>query len=195
MAGLESYKHKAAKAVVLGWLREAAADVGYDRGAAAVGLSWRVNRHGPHWGIWPEYPVARDPDGHLIGDSPVWDETDWWVDLPGFVCRCEPFVLCECGPGRPPTYDELVALRYRPQVIFDIAVQHKGALLYGIEIVHTSAPSAAKIEALQGLACDTYVVSAEWVLRQVGRPRRLAVVDAYGAAASLDCDRLRGRVA
>ena len=169
MASVESYKHKAAKDVVLGWIRNGAARVGYDGNASAIGLGWRVNRGGPHFGAWLEYPVATDVRGQEVGASLVWDETGWWRDLPlpaGQACTCEPFVLCECAdPQRPPTYDEMLLLQYRPRVIFDIAVQEKGALIYGIEIVHTSFPSAEKVDALNQLDCTTYVIDAEWVLR------------------------------
>lgn len=197
MASLESYKHKAAKAVVVGWLRDAAAQVGCQGQAKVAALRWRVNRGAPGYGVWEEYPIAYDRDGHLIGDAAVWDETAWWADpaLPfRGPCQCEPFILCECGgPDRPPTYDELIAMRYRPHVIFDVAVQHKGALRIGIEIVHTAAPSAEKQSVFEELGCEVYVLDAEWVLRQVGPPRRLVVLAAYGVPPSRDVELQRHR--
>lgn len=199
MANIESYKHKAAKAVVVGWLRDAAAQVGFDGHASIAGLSWRVNRYGPGFGVWSEYPIAVDPDGRRVGDTVVWDETSWWADprLPFCgPCQCEPFILCSCGgPGRPPTYDELLAMRYRPLVIFDLAVQHKGALRYAVEIVHRSPPSNEKRELLSALACETFVLDAEWVLRQVGPPARLVALEVFGSGPWRAFDRQRRRVA
>lgn len=193
MASRESYKHKAAKAVVIGWLRAAAAAAGYDGSATTCNLSWRVNRRGPEWGVWDEYPIALDPDGTRVGDRLLWDETDWWQGAWSTPCVCEPFILCECRPYRPPSYEALLAMRYRPLAILDIAVQHKGAILYGIEIVHTSAPSAEKVAILDDLACQTLVLDAEWVLRQVAPPALLAVIDVHGPSTASFTEPLRRR--
>ena len=71
---VESYAHKAAKATLIGWLREKAV---HDKYNLAAGLQWRVNREGPSFGIWEEYPVVSSDDI----DCCVWDESAWWINL------------------------------------------------------------------------------------------------------------------
>lgn len=56
---VESYKHKAAKQVLVQWLRVAAESAGYDEYAKLWGLSWRVNRSAPEWGVLEEYPISK----------------------------------------------------------------------------------------------------------------------------------------
>lgn len=162
---LESYAHKMAKEVVAAWLRELAA-----KGCAAESgnpgidfgdLYWRVNRSAPHFGIWLEYPIGRRGDvcGSRDGLDPVWDEAHWvrpelgsrWVD-------------------RPPTFDELIGIGRPPEYILDVAVQHKGAIVAAIEVVHKHPPSAEKLSALRSLEIKTSVVPAHWILGQVRLP-------------------------
>lgn len=187
MAGsVESYKHKAAKAVVVEWLRTAAKAVGYDNYADLAGIGWRVNRGAPCWGVWDEYPIARDPKGHIVGESLVWDETGWERDIAragNNDCDCDLNEICSHRViHRAPSYDELRSLGYSPIVILDVAVQHKGCITYGIEIVHrhdVDDQKAALLEEHGGDIC-VLTVDAEWVLRQVAPPKKWRSLAAYG---------------
>ena len=205
---VESYAHKAAKAAVVSWLRDAAV---LDEWVKAAGISWRVNRGAPWFGIWEEYPVVNGED------CCVWDESGWWRDLEGVRIhrsRQLAHALCNIGwhtlkgfyrsysgrivedfwreddwisqqeapwlQGRQPipTYDELIEMGTPPQVILDVAVQHKGCITAGIEIVHKHGLTNKKREYLRQLNCTTYVVPADWVLAQVRPPDRLVVIEA-----------------
>ncbi len=147
---VESYKHKFAKSTLLGWLREAAADQGT-----------------PHLGIWEEYPFAIDDKNEVWGQGPVWDELDWFG------------LLNEHGDkfkNRTPTYDELIGLKLLPVCIFDIAIQHKGTIVYGIEVVHKNPVSPTKAAYFNRLGIiSVYEIEADWILSQVKRPDRLSL--------------------
>lgn len=159
---LESYAHKAAKEVMVGWLREAAALAIEECPAVPytnmAGISWRVNRDAPHYGVWLEYPIGKAQGYYTSRDGyqPVWDETDEgkWRE-------------------RPPTFDELKEQGRTPEYILDIAIQHKGSIVGAIEIVHKNPPSKAKISALRQLCSDVLVIPASWVLGQVGVPTEI----------------------
>lgn len=179
----ESYMHRAAKTVLTSWLRNWAGrscDLGFQcdayRGWAP--FSWRVNRGGPHYGVWEEWPIF---GSH--GVTTVWDETAWPWDIRGLP---HPY-----GAGwqeneadsaclrllneRPPTYDECLRIGMPPSAILDVAIQHKGALGVGIEVVHRHGVSERKLACLQRLRAygvEIYTVPAEWILRQVGVPSR-----------------------
>lgn len=158
LMGVESYKHKFAKAILLGWLRDGAVyDKHQEFGLVGGGvLQWRVNRGAPHFGVWEEYPITRD-------FSYVWDE-EW--DGDGDSLWTE----------RPPTYDELLARNTPPTVIFDIAIQHKGNILYAIEVVHRHGLDDRKkaiIKELFGEHFSVFTVPAEWIMCQVERPSKL----------------------
>lgn len=211
---MESYAHKAAKAVVVGWLRDAmAGNDGWD----FCGLSGRVNRGAPHYGVWEEYPVCEGG----IGSTHVWDEYGWethldnvrihgsapyaeairtagrdlWLGmkrtksgrfLDRWAIREKPPVdsfdeLHIAEPSdRPPTYEELGSIGLCPRVILDIAIQHKGAISYGIEIVHKHDLTSEKREFLRTAFFPTIVLSAGWVLSQVEVPQRLVIREFIG---------------
>ena len=59
--GVESYKHQFAKATLAGWFREIA-DGNVDDYVGIDPVRWRVNRSGPNFGVWTEYPIAVDKD-------------------------------------------------------------------------------------------------------------------------------------
>lgn len=152
---VESYKHKHAKAILSGWLRDGAV---FDDYTSLAPLSWRVNRGAPHFGIWEEYPIAKN-GRDWIGIWPVWDEYgDDWQE-------------------RPPTYAELSDLGMPPSVIFDVAVQHKGSLIFGIEIVHRHGITPRKSRLLRefGPFLQVYTIPAEWIMCQVGKPEHLVL--------------------
>ncbi len=157
---VESHAHVEAKRLLLLWLRETAEDA---MSSAAnkqnhalfcmiaetdrEGISWRVNRGAPHYGIWEEYPVLADD----TGISPVWDE------------------ISDCWLSRPPTYEEVVDIGYRPMAVLDIAVQHKGEIHYAIEVVHKHRCNPQKIGFLRP-RLTLIEIPAYWVLGQVGTP-------------------------
>ena len=181
---MESYLHRHAKAVMVQWLRDWAAkadDDGYQTDAFRrwSPFSWRVNRGGPHYGIWEEWPVCRD-----FGVAAVWDESAWAWDLNQIPMPyatsdelTEEDKACQrLVDTRPPTYEECLKLGLPPTVILDIAIQHKGMLSIGIEIVNKNDISPQKLEHLQELApygVEIYRIPARWIMGQIGMPRTL----------------------
>lgn len=147
---VESHARRHAKRLLLTWLRETAAKVGYDEYANFAGLSWRVNRPAPHWGIWCEYPVLAE--GH--GIDTVWDE------------------VLRRWRKRSPTYDELIAAGLRPTAVLDIAIQHKGTIAFAIEVVHKHHCEPQKIAFLSD-QLTLLEIPAYWVLGQVDRPTEI----------------------
>lgn len=172
--GVESYKHQFAKTTLTQWLRDVAAEAGHDNYAALSPVDWRVNRKGPNWGVWTEYPICgyREMCGG-IGDGQVWDETDWddsqIVEGPYIVGR-KPNSLLDV---RPPSYEEVIGLGLTPLVIFDVAVQHKGFITYALEVVHRNDISDKKLEHLKQIGIQTYTIDADWILTRVKRPTTL----------------------
>jgi len=143
----ESHAHRHAKELILLWLRIEAAAAGYDGLADFCDVSWRVNRPGPHFGVWTEYPVLSNG----LGIEPVWDEQN------------------EVWRSRPPTFDEIRERDEYPAVILDIAIQHKGRIAFGIEIAHKHRRGPSKIEFLRD-QLTLIEIPAYWVLGQVDRP-------------------------
>lgn len=160
--GVESYMHLYAKATLLGWLRDAARAADGNNYASLQGspISWRVNRDAPHFGIWEEYPISME-----YGLTPVWDEFD-----------------CHQWQDAPPTREQCSEIGHRAECILDIAIQHKGVISYGIEIVHKNDVSDSKLQRLrecaahQGAYSRIFTVPARWVLSQVGPPKSWAGV-------------------
>ena len=168
--GVESYAHKAAKAVFASWLRGMSREVckGDDcvrnpRVDFGERLSWRVNRDGPHFGVWVEYPIGHRRFGNSedlgslsrLGREPVWDE------------------VSEEWKNRPPSFEELCSIGEPPEFIVDVAIQHKGALIAVVEVVHKNPPNDKKISAFHRMGLLTWVVPATWILGQVRRPSHL----------------------
>lgn len=147
---VESYAHRHAKELLLLWLRAEACAAGYDGYADFCDMSWRVNRQAPHYGVWTEYPVLADG----TGIDTVWDEHN------------------EAWRSRPPTFDELRERDEYPAAILDIAIQHKGRIAFGIEIVHKHRCAPSKIEFLRG-QLTLLEIPAYWVLGQVDRPTEI----------------------
>lgn len=147
---VESFAHRTAKNLVVGWLRAVAEAAGPDNYVDFWGLGWRVNRGAPHFGVWEEYPIISDG----TGCAPVWDEMDprW--------------------RNRPPNYDELVNIGLRPMAILDIAVQHKGNITVAIEIKHKHACDARKLGFLR-LHTSVLEVPAYWALGQIDTPTEI----------------------
>jgi hypothetical protein len=185
---VESYMHRYAKSVLAGWLREWAAkseDAGFQCDAFRdwAPFSWRVNRGPPHYGVWEEWPIIGDR-----GVTEVWDETawPWWVqglvppsifgdDVDDYKMTPEDVACERLLNARPPTFDELVRIKLAPTAILDVAIQHKGALSIGFEVVHRHDVSDQKLKLLQKLernSVQIYTVPADRILKQVGMPER-----------------------
>lgn len=150
---MESYAHKAAKEVVATWFR-AAATGHEDDYVEMLGFSWRVNRGGPHFGVHLEYPILADGTGVEL----VWDEVLTELDEP------------------PPSYADLIGRGTPPAAILDVAVQHKGMVILGIEIVHKNPPSVKKQRFLHSTGIgNLLVLPARWVLGQIKPPNAVPV--------------------
>lgn len=159
---MESYKHKFAKETLAGWFREISDLDEY------VGLSpirWRVNRGGPNFGVWTEYPICLNNKNDIVGRS-AWDEEHFYSWMPEGVEFND----------RPPTYDETIKLGLLPIAILDVAIQHKGYIVYGIEVVHRNDVSKIKFEYLNRIGIPIYRVDADWVLSRVKRPDELECI-------------------
>jgi hypothetical protein len=150
---VESYAHRMAKLVVVGWLRDSARGREDQYVDDPLGINWRVNRGPPLFGVYEECPILADGTGIL----PCWDET--WSN--------------ELG-APPPTFKDLVKAGTPPIAILDIAVQHKGQVSCGIEIVHKNPPTQKKLDLLYALPDPPklLVIPASWILRQVGVPKK-----------------------
>ena len=151
----ESHAHRHAKRLLAQWLREAAEAAGLDGHADFCGaVGWRVNRPGPSWGVWTEYPILSD----WTGLDPVWDETAGGIAKVQIGRQTEP-----------PSFDDLIERGLHPVAILDLAIQHKGRIEYGIEVRHKHACDAAKIALLRP-HMTLIEVTTHWVLGQVDRP-------------------------
>lgn len=153
---VESYLHKAAKEVVVGWLRAAAkeADDGMDWFEVAP-VKCRTNRAGPHYGIWPEWPITAGPTAY--GIEFVWDEV--WPFSPDFDLPRNTI---------PPTPDELIAGGRKLAAVIDIGVIHKGRLGCAVEIVHRHPVPEWKRNFLARYDVPLVEVCALAVLKQIG---------------------------
>lgn len=152
---VESYLHKAAKDVVVGWLRAAAekADGGMDWFEVSP-VKCRTNRGAPGYGIWPEWPITAGPTHY--GIEFVWDEVwpfDRAVDL-----------ACDVVPPKP---DDLIQRGIKLAAVVDIGVMHKGRLGCAIEIVHRHPVPEWKRALLEKNAIPLVQVCALAVLKQI----------------------------
>lgn len=149
----ESYKHQFAKRTLARWLAAP--------NPPLVELDYDCNR------VYVEYPFCLDVKGALHGRT-LWDETD----LPGTASGA-----C-ANDGVAPSYQQCLDAKLLPICIFDVAVQRKGDLVYAFEVVHKHDLTAEKTAYIRRIAQETpllgvYGLSADWVLSQVKRPRRL----------------------
>lgn len=191
----ESYMHLHAKRTLIGWLREMAEATGQDNNTNEKfpgWPTWCVNRGPPNWGVWEEYPIA---EGY--GLNTVWDECGWaWqIDAKAPIKNGLPETHFRQGePGdigfglvhmpelalmertRCPTFLEVSDnLGLQPDVIFDVAVQHKGALIHAYEVVHKhdiTPKKQAKLDRLCKGNVTVFRVPAAWIMGQIGRPEK-----------------------
>lgn len=146
----ESYKHQFAKQTLAKWLAEA--------DPLLVKHEYRQER------VFVEYPFCLDAEGNLHGTI-LWDENPLTETAPS----CNASV---------PTYQQCIDAKLLPICIFDVAVESEGNLIYAFEIVHKNDLTAEKKAYIDRIAQETsllgvYGLSADWVLSQVQRPRRL----------------------
>lgn len=152
---VESYLHRAAKQVVVEWLREAAKEAG-------EGLEWfklhpvscRPNRGAPFYGIHPEWPI-------LKGQCPtgidfVWDE-----------------VTDDADGKAPPSAADLIANGKKLACVVDIGIHHKGRLGCAVEIVHKHPAPQWKRDFFAARDVQLVEVDALAVLRKIERPAQL----------------------
>jgi len=157
---MESYQHGLAKHVLASWLREQSKGRG-NRWASFGPFGWCPNRGEQHFGVWVEYPIGKNGEGI----TEVWDESDWSERLYG---------ESETQETRPPTFDECVKLGCPPALIFDVAIQHKGWIIYGIEIVHKNGIDQKKLQKIREMdrmsSVSVYTTTATFIMHQVGIP-------------------------
>lgn len=175
-ASVESYMHRGAKEVFAGWLRDAARvacggdDCDGNPWARFGDIAWRVNRNGPHFGVWIEYPFGHAPSKkwphERDGNDPVWDECRTWISD-------DEDPLPSPWAYRPPTYDELIRLGKPPEFIADIAIQHKGHIKHVIEVVHKNPTTDHKIDEYWAMNVYPIVIPSNWIMSQVATPNYL----------------------
>lgn len=167
----ESYLHAAARHVMLGWLRNASERAGVGNHVYFDDINWQVNRAGPEWGVWPEYPLVDDMRENSYYS---WDEYNFSWSIKGDpddgpkLWRMEGPSFAKTNPPIP-TYEELVQIGHPPFAILDIAIQNKGCLVHGIEIVHKHDLTPKKMKLLEDIP-RVWRVDARWVLGQIGEP-------------------------
>ena len=165
--GVESYKHQFAKMTLAQWLRDLC-EKNHDDFVEINPISWRINRGPPHYGVWIEYPICLDKNNEIHGLQ-AWDEQNWDDSLDQ-SCLPKPGSLLDV---RPPSYDEVVAMGLLPIVIFDVAIQHKGNICCGFEVVHRNDISEIKKDFLDRIRVPTYAIDADWILSRIRRPNTL----------------------
>jgi len=114
-------------------------------------LSWRLNEYSDNCGVWEEYPFVDDETGII----PSWDE------VIGFI----------------PSYEYLKNENYNVIAIADVAVKQKGYIHFVIEIVHSHPVPQNKLEFYRDNHILCYQISAEWIMRQIERPKRLLFLE------------------
>jgi hypothetical protein len=144
---VESYKHLFAKQTLARWL---------EINQPSLVEIWDYSD------VFVEYPFCLDAEGDLHGKT-LWCETG-----------LENAIL-ENGV---PSYQQCIDAKLLPICIFDVAVQREGSIIYAFEIVHKHSLTAEKEAYIDRIAQETdlrgvYGLSADWVLSQVKRPRRL----------------------
>lgn len=95
-----------------------------------------------------------------------------WEEFPFVKGVSEP--LQNFWDSKAPSYEELILNKLKPVAIVDIAIEHKGMIIYAIEIVHKHDISKLKIDRLKSLRrcfdLEIWRVEAHWILAQVGMP-------------------------
>ena len=144
----ESYKHKMAKQVLKEW---------FDSKSQCIGdISVTSNRES---GVLLEYPVCVNDKINSIDH--LWDE---------IIDNDHP----KYGNEYVPTFDECInKFKCPPIAILDIALCHKGSIVYGIEIKHRHKVPSDKINKLKEFNFTLIEIDAEWILRHTKCPDKL----------------------
>jgi hypothetical protein len=147
----ESYQHAAARTVFVEWLRIKCGHFGP--------FMWRSD----NGAVYEEFPFIKDIS-EPIGHSWAYNQLEWIYKHKLIEIKNPPI----------PSYDELIAADVYPIAIADVAIEHKGMIVYAIEIVHKNDISEEKIAKLLKLnACvglEIWRVEAHWILSQIGLP-------------------------
>jgi hypothetical protein len=168
---VESYKHKAAKSVLAGWLRE---PILAGQGDYLLNGD-RPNRYtSKGCGVHEEYPICL-AGGSLQGANYCWDELGWQLNEENGLGRKE---LVGETLSDIPTYRQCIKLGMSPIVIFDVMTLCKGEASNAYEVVHKNPVSAEKKKRLQQIfkvsrILKVHVIDAEWILSQVRTPSDL----------------------
>jgi hypothetical protein len=159
---MESHKHKLAKELLCKWLRNCAKGK-VDEYVSFNILKWRVNRGAPDYGVWLEYPILKSDEGI------VWDEKG--LDNPQIKkLNLSEKELYENYPKSSqaliPTYEQV---KEQVSYIADIAIQHKGSIIYLIEVIHRNHLKIDKINKIKLSDFDGIVltIDADNILNQV----------------------------
>ncbi|TWA89560.1 hypothetical protein [Bradyrhizobium stylosanthis] len=151
---MESYKHRFAKETLARWLADPEQDL----------VDFRNATGGGHFGggVFMEYPFCVTANDELRGEE-SWHEIEerWDPD--------------------PPSYEECLRLNWRPLVIFDVALHHKGFISDAFEVVHKHDIHDDKLMWIHRIKHETGLravrgLSADWILNQVGRPSKLKTI-------------------
>jgi hypothetical protein len=157
----ESMIHKEAKEKFINWIykeniNDDYINLKFDIGGIIKNISFRKNR------VFIEYPVVINNEMNSL--YYLWDEQYEYDD----------FIIDEkkiCSPS--PTYEWCIKKKLIPSVIFDLAVSHKGQIVYGIEIVYTNPISNKKKDKLKKILNDNYYgnfevyeIDAKYILEQ-----------------------------
>jgi hypothetical protein len=124
----ESIQHATIKKYLVEFLRSKAGEGEFCKLSF---VSWRVNRPGPCFGVWEEYPFFNkqhtDINGANDEEFDLWDgctDKELWEETKAYLSKTK-------------TKIEFIA---------DIAVQHKGYISHVFEIVKGNPPSAKKLK-------------------------------------------------
>lgn len=153
----ESFAHAAARSILRTWLSDCYNPttginaIEVDLSHRVECMAWRSDRPYPR-GVHEEYPW---PTGGV-----VWDESPL---------------------GRVPTLDEYrTAFGGFPEAIWDIAIQHKGAIVAAFEVEWKHPVSDRKREIIKNSGLWVYRIPARWILAQVVTPLRIAAIERIG---------------
>lgn len=150
-------KIELAKDVLVSWLRDAAKN----NNGCFGWLSWQVNRGEPTYAVYKDYPLIKDVLFHQDGYVQAWDE-----------------MISEHGSDVPSVF-AILKLGYPVAGFIDVAIQEKGAIVYGFEIVDNSNPVQQRQSLLKKLDAEIYVVDASWILRQSSIPENIVYKSVY----------------
>ncbi len=157
----ESFAHKAAKFLLAKWLRNERESIMLSYNGVQKPFHWQSNRYGPRasLGIWLEYPFDCGKEFEPWDES-QWDgNKDWNSAIPTLE-----------------QYREMKNGKF-PDMIFDIAIQHKGTIIAAFEVVWKNGISDDKRYLIEQSDLDVFIISAHWILSQIKEPDCLKLDD------------------